>query len=346
MTSDKKRIYIAYTGGTIGMKKSTNGYIPVEGYITDVLNSMTELNRPEMPEFTISEFSPVLDSSNMSPNDWQNIANDIYKNYDDYDGFVVLHGTDTMAYTASALSFMFDNLNKPVIVTGSQIPLSEIRSDGLHNLLNALYIAANYPISEVGLFFNNRLYRGNRATKADADGFNAFDSPNYPALINAGIQIDMSSTALNAHKEFKNINNSFNVLNITDQPIGVVSLYPGISHLVIKNILAQPVNALIIQSYGVGNAPENKALLDEIKDANDRGILVVNRTQCHRGSVDMAGYATGRALQEAGVLSAYDMTLEACLTKIHHLLSQDLPFDTVRELFSQNLKGEMTTNLS
>jgi L-asparaginase len=346
MTSDKKRIYIAYTGGTIGMKKSTNGYIPVEGYITDVLNSMTELNRPEMPEFTISEFSPVLDSSNMSPNDWQNIANDIYKNYDDYDGFVVLHGTDTMAYTASALSFMFDNLNKPVIVTGSQIPLSEIRSDGLHNLLNALYIAANYPISEVGLFFNNRLYRGNRATKADADGFNAFDSPNYPALINAGIQIDMSSTALNAHKEFKNINNSFNVLNITDQPIGVVSLYPGISHLVIKNILAQPVNALIIQSYGVGNAPENKALLDEIKDANDRGILVINRTQCHRGSVDMAGYATGRALQEAGVLSAHDMTLEACLTKIHHLLSQDLPFDTVRELFSQNLKGEMTTNLS
>jgi len=345
MTSDKKRIYIAYTGGTIGMKKSTNGYIPVEGYITDVLNSMTELNRPEMPEFTISEFSPVLDSSNMSPNDWQNIANDIYKNYDDYDGFVVLHGTDTMAYTASALSFMFDNLNKPVIVTGSQIPLSEIRSDGLHNLLNALYIAANYPISEVGLFFNNRLYRGNRATKADADGFNAFDSPNYPALINAGIQIDMSSTALNAHKEFKNINNRFNVLNITDQPIGVVSLYPGISHLVIKNILAQPVNALIIQSYGVGNAPENKALLDEIKDANGRGILVVNRTQCHRGSVDMAGYATGRALQEAGVLSAYDMTLEACLTKIHHLLSQDLPFDTVRELFSQNLKGEMTTNL-
>jgi L-asparaginase len=342
MTSDKKRIYIAYTGGTIGMKKSPNGYIPVEGYITDVLNSMTELNRPEMPEFTISEFSPVLDSSNMAPNDWQNIANDIHKNYHDYDGFVVLHGTDTMAYTASALSFMLDNLDKPVIVTGSQIPLSEIRSDGLHNLLNALYIAANYPISEVSLFFNNRLYRGNRATKADADGFNAFDSPNFPPLINAGIQIDLNSTALNANKAFKHITNSFNVINIKDQPIGVVSLYPGISHLVIKNILAQPVNALIIQSYGVGNAPENKALLNEIKNANERGILVVNRTQCHRGSVDMAGYATGKALQEAGVLSAYDMTLEACLTKIHHLLSQDLPFNTVRELFSQSLKGEMT----
>jgi len=342
MTSNKKRIYIAYTGGTIGMKKSPNGYIPVEGYVTDVLNSMTELNRPEMPTFTISEFSPVLDSSNMSPNDWQNIANDISKNYHDYDGFVVLHGTDTMAYTASALSFMLDNLDKPVIVTGSQIPLSEIRSDGLHNLLNALYIAANYPISEVSLFFNNRLYRGNRATKADADGFNAFDSPNFPPLIDAGIQIDVNSHAINAHKSFKNISLGFQVINIKDQPIGVVSLYPGISHLVIKNILAQPVNALIIQSYGVGNAPENKALLEEIKNANDRGILIVNRTQCHRGSVDMSGYATGHALQAAGVLSAYDMTLEACLTKIHHLLSQNLPFEQVKQLFSQNLKGEMT----
>lgn len=342
MTSVKKRIYIAYTGGTIGMKKSPNGYIPVEGYVTDVLNSMTELNRPEMPDFTISEFSPVLDSSNMSPNDWQNIANDINKNYNDYDGFVVLHGTDTMAYTASALSFMLDSLDKPVIVTGSQIPLSEIRSDGLHNLLNALYIAANYPINEVTLFFNNRLYRGNRATKADADGFNAFDSPNFPPLIDAGIQIEVNSLAIDAHKVFSNSHSRFQVINITDQPIGVVSLYPGISHLVIKNILAQPVNALIIQSYGVGNAPENKALLEEIKNANNRGILVVNRTQCHRGSVDMDGYATGKALQSAGVLSAYDMTLEACLTKIHHLLSQNLPFDQVRRLFSQNLKGEMT----
>lgn len=342
MTSNKKRIYIAYTGGTIGMKKSPNGYIPVEGYVTDVLNSMTELNRPEMPTFTISEYSPVLDSSNMSPNDWQNIANDISKNYHDYDGFVVLHGTDTMAYTASALSFMLNDLDKPVIVTGSQIPLSEIRSDGLHNLLNSLYIAANYPISEVSLFFNNRLYRGNRATKADADGFNAFDSPNFPPLIDAGIQIDVNSHAINAHKSFTNTRSGFQVISIKDQPIGVVSLYPGISHLVIKNILAQPVNALIIQSYGVGNAPENKALLEEIKNANDRGILIVNRTQCHRGSVDMSGYATGHALQAAGVLSAYDMTLEACLTKIHHLLSQDLPFEQVRLLFSQNLKGEMT----
>ena len=335
----KKKIYIAYTGGTIGMKKSPQGYIPVEGYITDVVNSMEELNRPEMPEFTIKEYCPLLDSSNMTPSDWQFIADDIKHHYDDFDAFVVLHGTDTMAYTASALSFMLENLTKPVIVTGSQIPLSQIRSDGLHNLLNALYLAAHYPIAEVGLFFNNRLYRGNRATKADADGFNAFDSPNYPALVEAGIHIEINQRALlNQDKT----DAPLRVVNIKDQPIGVVSLYPGISHLVIANILAQPVNALIIQSYGVGNAPENPELLREIAAANDREILVVNRTQCHSGSVDMEGYATGNALKQAGVLSAYDMTLEACLTKIHHLLSQDLPFAEVKQRFSANLKGEMT----
>ena len=334
-----KKVYIAYTGGTIGMKKSPQGYIPVEGYITDVLNSMEELNRPEMPEFTIKEYCPLLDSSNMTPSDWQLIADDIKHHYQDFDAFVVLHGTDTMAYTASALSFMLENLGKPVIVTGSQIPLSQIRSDGLHNLLNALYLAAHYPIAEVGLFFNNRLYRGNRATKADADGFNAFESPNYPALVEAGIHIEVNQRALLPQEQQSG---ELQVVNIKDQPIGVVSLYPGISHLVIANILAQPVNALIIQSYGVGNAPENPELLKEIAAANDREILVVNRTQCHSGSVDMEGYATGNALKQAGVLSAYDMTLEACLTKIHHLLSQNLPFAEVRKRFSENLKGEMT----
>lgn len=334
-----KKVYIAYTGGTIGMKKSPQGYIPVEGYITDVLNSMEELNRPEMPEFTIKEYCPLLDSSNMTPSDWQLIADDIKHHYQDFDAFVVLHGTDTMAYTASALSFMLENLGKPVIVTGSQIPLSQIRSDGLHNLLNALYLAAHYPIAEVGLFFNNRLYRGNRATKADADGFNAFESPNYPALVEAGIHIEVNQRALLPQQQQPD---QLQVINIKDQPIGVVSLYPGISHLVIANILAQPVNALIIQSYGVGNAPENPELLKEIAAANDREILVVNRTQCHSGSVDMEGYATGNALKQAGVLSAYDMTLEACLTKIHHLLSQHLSFAEVRKRFSENLKGEMT----
>lgn len=340
MSTLKKRIYIAYTGGTIGMKKSKNGYIPVQGYVSDVVKGLTELHRDEMPDFDIHEYCPVIDSSNMTPNDWQFIADDIQSKYDQYDGFVVLHGTDTMAYTASALSFMLDDLQKPVIVTGSQIPLSEIRSDGQLNLLNSLYLAAHYPLAEVGLFFNNKLFRGNRSTKADSSGFNAFESPNCEPLITAGIQINVELGKLVVTPERHK--SKLTVIPIKDQPIGVVSLYPGVSHLVIANILAQPVNALIIQSYGVGNAPENEALLNEIEQAHRRGILVVNRTQCHRGMVNMEGYATGHALKEAGVLSARDMTLEACLTKIHHLLSQDLSYEEVRRRFELNLKGELT----
>ncbi|GAA0286397.1 asparaginase [Psychrosphaera haliotis] len=332
----KKKIYIAYTGGTIGMKKSPQGYIPVEGYITDVVNSLPELFRDEMPEFVINEYSPVIDSSNMSPNDWQVIANDIATNYDEFDGFVVLHGTDTMAYTASALSFMLENLSKPVIVTGSQIPLSEIRSDGQTNLLNALYLAANYPIPEVSLFFNNKLLRGNRSTKADSTGFNAFDSPNFEPLATAGIQIKIEAGEVVSPSSTEPLK----VVTISGQPIGVVTLYPGISHTVIANVLAQPVNALIVQSYGVGNAPQDSALIAELRNAHEREILIVNRTQCFRGQVNMDGYATGHVLKDAGALSAADMTLEACLTKLHYLLSQDLSYDQRRTLFIENLKGE------
>jgi L-asparaginase len=339
----KKKIYIAYTGGTIGMKKSTNGYVPVTGYITDVIKSLTELHRPEMPEFDIQEYDPVIDSSNMTPNDWQFIANDIKQRYNDYDGFVVLHGTDTMAYTASALSFMFENLSKPVIVTGSQIPLSEIRSDGQLNLLNALYLAAHYPIPEVGLFFNNKLFRGNRSTKADSIGFNAFDSPNFPELAKAGIKISVNENLVVPARSVSEAA-PLNVTNIKHQPIGVVSLYPGISNVVIANILAQPVNALIIQSYGVGNAPEDQALLNEIRQAHKREILVVNQTQYHHGIININGYTTGHALKDAGVLSAHDMTLEACLTKVHYLLSQNLSYQQRREAFSTPLRGEMTIN--
>ncbi|MGK0269268.1 MAG: L-asparaginase, partial [Paraglaciecola sp.] len=175
----KKHIYVAYTGGTIGMRPSSQGFIPAAGFLTETLAKMPEFHRDEMPSFTIQEYDKLIDSSDMSPSDWQKIANDIHHNYQQYDGFIILHGTDTMAYTASALSFMLEDLGKPVIVTGSQIPLAQLRSDGQVNLLNALYIAANYPIAEVTLFFNNQLFRGNRSRKLDADGFNAFDSPNF-----------------------------------------------------------------------------------------------------------------------------------------------------------------------
>ena len=330
-------IYVAYTGGTIGMQRSEQGYIPVSGHLQRQLALMPEFHRPEMPDFTIHEYTPLMDSSDMTPEDWQHIAEDIKAHYDDYDGFVILHGTDTMAYTASALSFMLENLGKPVIVTGSQIPLAELRSDGQINLLNALYVAANYPINEVTLFFNNRLYRGNRTTKAHADGFDAFASPNLPPLLEAGIHIRRLNTPPAPHGEGELI-----VHPITPQPIGVVTIYPGISADVVRNFLRQPVKALILRSYGVGNAPQNNAVPQELHEASDRGIVVVNLTQCMSGKVNMGGYATGNALAHAGVIGGADMTVEATLTKLHYLLSQELDTETIRKAMSQNLRGELT----
>lgn len=333
----KKSIYVAYTGGTIGMQRSDQGFIPVSGHLQQQLANMPEFHRAEMPDFTIHEYQPLIDSSDMTPLDWQSIADDIRKNYDQYDGYVILHGTDTMAFTASALSFMLENLAKPVIVTGSQIPLEQLRSDGQQNLLNALFVAANYPINEVALFFNNTLYRGNRTTKAHADGFNAFASPNLAPLLEAGIHIRRLNTPPAPTGDGELI-----VHPITPQPIGVVTIYPGISSDVVSNFLLQPVKALILRSYGVGNAPQNPAFLKELKEASARGIVVVNLTQCMSGKVNMGGYATGNALALAGVISGYDLTVEATLTKLHFLLSQNLSSDEVRRLMQLNLRGELT----
>ncbi|WP_217693825.1 MULTISPECIES: asparaginase [Thalassotalea] len=333
----KKKIYIAYTGGTIGMKTSEQGYIPAKGHLIESIQNMPEFYREEMPEFTLKEYHPLIDSSNMTPSDWQRIADDIAEKYQEYDGFVVLHGTDTMAYTSSALSFMFENLSKPVIVTGSQIPFSQLRSDGQVNLLNALYIAANYPINEVGLFFNNRLFRGNRAIKAYADGFNAFDSPNMPPLLEAGINIKIVAGSIASGST-----DTVKMTRITPQPIGVVHLYPGISHELIANVIQQPVRALIVRSYGVGNAPQDERLLALLSDANERGIIVVNCSQCIKGRVNMEGYATGSALSRCGVISGQDMTLEATLTKLHYLLSQSLTNEQIKGLFIKNLRGELS----
>ena len=333
----RKNIYIAYTGGTIGMKASNNGFIPVKGHLTESVANMPDFHREEMPLFTINEYSPLIDSSNMTPADWQLIADDIKANYEYYDAFVVLHGTDTMAYTSSALSFMLEDLTKPVIVTGSQIPLAQLRSDGQENLLNSLYIAANYPINEVSLFINNNLYRGNRCIKAYADGFKAFDSPNMPPLLEAGINIKVLAGAIATSH-----NNTLTVSNITEQPIGVVHLYPGISTTLIANVIKQPVKALIVLSYGVGNAPQQPELLALLKDATDRGIVIVNCTQCVKGKVNMGGYATGDALSKCNVTSGLDMTLEAALTKLHYLLSKGFSAAEIRVQMGQNLRGELT----
>lgn len=341
-----KHIYVAYTGGTIGMRPSDKGYVPAAGYLSETLAKMPEFHRPEMPHFTLHEYPQLLDSSDMVPADWQLIADDIAENYHKYDGFIILHGTDTMAYTSSALSFMLENLNKPVIVTGSQIPLAQLRSDGQANLLNALYIAANYPINEVTLFFNNKLFRGNRARKVDADGFNAFDSPNLPEILSAGIHIEVNKSIFEQALTWqKNDNNTGDlcVSPIVSQPVGVLSLYPGISAKVLTNIIQQPVNALIMLSYGVGNAPQNPSLLAEIVRATNQEIMVVNCTQCVRGTVDMSGYANGKLVQETGVISGKDMTPEAALAKLHYILSKpNLSFAQKQSLMAKNLRGEMS----
>jgi L-asparaginase len=345
-----KHIYVAYTGGTIGMRPSDKGYVPAAGYLSETLAKMPEFHRPEMPHFTLHEYPQLLDSSDMVPADWQLIADDIAENYHKYDGFIILHGTDTMAYTSSALSFMLENLNKPVIVTGSQIPLAQLRSDGQANLLNALYIAANYPINEVTLFFNNKLFRGNRARKVDADGFNAFDSPNLPEILSAGIHIEVNKGIIDQALTWqKNDNNTGDlyVSSIVSQPVGVLSLYPGISAKVLTNIIQQPVNALIMLSYGVGNAPQNPALLAEIVRATNQEIMVVNCTQCVRGTVDMSGYANGKLVQETGVISGKDMTPEAALAKLHYILSKpNLSFSQKQSLMAKNLRGEMSDRVT
>lgn len=333
----KKRIYIAYTGGTIGMTLSPDGFIPQAGFLTQCVDQSAEFSRSEMPEYTINEYSPLIDSSDMRPNDWQRIAQDIKERYDDYDGFVILHGTDTMAYTASALSFMLQGLTKPVIVTGSQIPFAQLRSDGQSNLQNALFLAAYYPINEVTLFFNNKLMRGNRSTKAYADGFNAFETPNLPELLNVGINIELVEGKINEPST-----KPFHVADITSQAVGVVMLYPGINASVVANIIQQPVKALIMLSYGVGNAPQDPALLDVLTKANDNGIAIVNLSQCQRGKVNMAGYATGASLAKIGVISGSDMTIEAALTKLHWLLSNDEDFESIKRLMQTNIAGELS----
>lgn len=319
------------------MKRSAHGYKPVAGYLTERLASMQELQHETMPEYVLKEYAPLLDSSDMQPENWQHIADDIKAHYDAFDGFVILHGTDTMAYTASALSFLLENLAKPVILTGSQIPLVEVRSDARENLITSLLLAANEPIPEVCLYLNGRLLRGNRSKKVNSRGFNAFDSPNFPPLATVGIDINVRRDLLQQAS-----GRPLEVPRLRDVQVAALRLFPGITAPILNNFLSTPVQGLVLETYGAGNAPMNAALLQVLKDACDRGVVVVNCSQCLRGRVDMRSYETGQQLESIGVVSGLDMTAEAALGKLMVLLSTCEDVGRVRALMPVALRGELS----
>lgn len=335
----KPHVFIAYTGGTIGMKQSPTGYIPVAGYLAQRMEAMPEFQRDEMPTYTIHEYDPLLDSANMTPVEWGKIATDVVAHYDEYDGFIIIHGTDTMAYTASALSFMLESLGKPVILTGSQIPLAEVRSDARENLITAMLLAGQFRIPEVCIYMNGRLLRGNRARKVSGMGFDAFASPNFPVLGQVGVQIEVNRSLLLPASPFP-----CRLQGVRPQiHLASLRLFPGISAELVRRVVAPPLQGLVLETYGAGNAPsDNIPLLDALAEANERGVIIVNCTQCLYGGVEMDDYATGHALKEAGVISGYDMTPEAAVAKLYYLLSRDWTAERVKRLMATELRGELT----
>ncbi|OQY60715.1 MAG: L-asparaginase 1 [Desulfobacteraceae bacterium 4572_88] len=336
----KKHAYIVYTGGTIGMKPTSAGYAPAPGYLEQQMAAMPEFRDPAMPDYTINEYNPLLDSSNMTPDNWLEIAQDIAEHHEHYDGFLVLHGTDTMAYTASALPFMLQGLRKPVIITGSQIPLREIRNDARDNLITALLIATGFAIPEVCLFFGSKLLRGCRSVKVSAGDFDAFDSPNFPPLGIAGVDIEIREQLL--------VRTSASLSRIrfqefTERMVGTLRLFPGISAEIVRNMLQPPLKGLVLETYGVGNAPDrDQDFLSALEEAVRRGLVIVDCTQCLRGTVHLGDYATGTALARAGVISGFDMTTEAALAKLFHLFSAGHSPEEVRRKMQENLRGELT----
>lgn len=339
----KKRVYIANTGGTIAMQKTGDGYAPVSGFLQEQMAMMPALRRDSMPAYDIHEYDPLLDSANMTPADWFKIAQDIAGHYDQYDGFIVLHGTDTMAYTASALPFILQDLGKPVIITGSQIPLCEVRNDAQENLITAMIIAADFPIPEVCLCFGNKLLRGCRSVKVNADGFDAFASPNFPPLGEIGIDIEINRDLLLAAPEEQKL---LEVRALSQAKVAALRLFPGISADIVRNVLQPPLQGLVMEAYGVGNGPSNdQGFVATLAEATARGVVIVDCTQCLAGTVDLGDYATGSALAKAGVISGYDLTVEAALAKLVYLFSQNLPVERIKELIQTNLRGELTPPL-
>lgn len=344
MPEDKKAsILIIYTGGTIGMVQhpQTGTLAPVK--FDQILDEVPELNKFNYNIKTII-FNPALDSSNMNPLVWIKIARTIEKNYNQFDGFVILHGTDTMAYTASALSYMFENLDKPIILTGSQLPIGTIRTDGKENLITSVEIAAakkegKSMIPEVCIYFDFKLYRGNRTVKRDSEQFSAFHSVNYPALAVAGVDIRFSSEYIYypENKGILKVNTQF------DDNVVILKMFPGIGQKVFNSILNIPgLKGVVLETFGSGNVPTSRWLINCIKKAIKKNIVILNITQCDGGRVVMGQYETSMELLNAGVVSGKDMTTEAAITKLMFLLGQGLSGNEIKMYLNKSLRGEIS----
>ncbi len=332
-----KRICIIYTGGTIGMERGENGYEPGKEPFADIMAKISDFSSPELPEYDVIEFSPLLDSSDITVSEWNLIGETISKNMDNYDGFVVLHGTDTMAYTASALSFMLRNLKKPVIVTGSQIPLCEIRSDGKDNILASMMIAASEKVFEVCIFFAGKLLRGNRSIKKSADSLIAFDSPNYPKLADAGIGIKFRENVL-----MKKNDEPFVMQKFLEEPIGVIKIFPGIQIDLFEPIITSKLRGIVLETFGAGNVPNYCTnLTDIIKKAYEHGNIVVVCSQCPTGTVSLGHYAASSPLKKAGAVSGKNMTTETAVAKLYYLLSCGYSKEKIEELMEKDICGEL-----
>lgn len=345
MGERQPRILMIYTGGTIGMKENpkTKTLEPFDfNHLIDNVPKLKMLNY----KIGHHQFRTPIDSSNMNPKHWSQIVDVISKNYDYYDGFVVLHGTDTMAYTASALSFMLENLDKPVIITGSQLPIGEVRTDGEENLITALQIAAakepdgKQTIREVAILFENYLWRGNRSTKRSADNFNAFHSENYPELAKIGLGITFNRDALWRGTP---ANEPLKIHNNLDSNVSFLDLFPGIQENVVRHILNTPnLKGLVLKTFGSGNGPSEKWFREAISEAVEKGIVIVNITQCANGEVDPYRYQTGLELAQTGVVPGHDLTSEAAITKLMFLLGSNLTLPEVKHQMQCNLRGEMS----